>query len=591
MASPRRSHRKRYSALTLSSDTTATLPEYSSWRIDDVPPPDYPQSADEADADTDESASDILPPLASPRTRRFLTPAHRRRHSTSPTASTSSTDPYLDSLLARSVHALEMSNALLQSSMTTHSSLSTLLGPDPTPTDTTTSLEARANDLSARIRTNSGVHAAWLDDLNAIAEHAIADEDTVSRSLPTTASPLQQRLRRTSHARHRSSFDLRTPEIDVEPQQLALAQQWPRARLVSPAPRALTQYVESSSNPDLIQLPSTIGVRSSSSTHFPPEISGSSPSLPTFAPILAEPPTPAYTLLSSFLSRRPSTSTNGSRPPRSRSRPRSQRRASSSTARTDTSSTIVPSRATTPQSQNLSLPRPRRKRPSSSPPAPLTIVPHRPLTPPTENLLLSSSSSESPDTDPHPNPVLSLQALRKILDEQPQHAGRAASEPAPRRAPQFLPRTPRPSPTLGTSTATASISRLFTKSVHMHGTAGHATPRHSALKTPTTPSFGSDGGSRSISGSSTPKRISFAELPESYAGGGSGRGFGKKRKGKGKGKEKDDAEEGKSWWTGWLLGGVKVGGGFDELGRERERDRAGVGAARRQFGGIEEWTV
>ncbi|KAI0307079.1 hypothetical protein B0F90DRAFT_1684969, partial [Multifurca ochricompacta] len=61
-------HRKRISLTRLSSDTTTTLPVYL--RTEDLPddsPPDYPESANEADADTDHSTSDAPLPLISPR--------------------------------------------------------------------------------------------------------------------------------------------------------------------------------------------------------------------------------------------------------------------------------------------------------------------------------------------------------------------------------------------------------------------------------------------------------------------------------------------------------------------------------------------
>ncbi|KAI0053664.1 hypothetical protein FA95DRAFT_469440 [Auriscalpium vulgare] len=632
--SPRRSHRKRFSALTLSSDTTSTLPVYSSWRIDDVPedqPPDYPESADEGDADTDSDTADTLPPLSPTRSRRHLS-SHRRRHSSASPIASTSTDPYLDSLLARSVHALELSNALLQSSMSTQTSLSAVLAADGPTTES--GLEARAQDLSARIRTNSGVHRGWMDDLNLIAEQAIGDEGPVSRSLPVPPSPLQMRR---SHAHTHSSMDLRTVaaiEDGSEPQ-LALAQAWPRARLVAPAPRALTQYIESTEDPEFILLPSTLGVRSATSSHFSPEISGPSPrqSPPPTQPTPSEPSTPAYNLLSSFIPRRASTSSNGSRLSlSSRSRSRPKRRASSgsggpSDRASRTPSTIGRSRTPTPvsslPSQNMQpgSPRARRKRPSSSPPAPLHLSPHlsphrpiattRPLTPPTENLLPSSSGSSpsSSPSDSRPNPVLTLQALRKILDDAPPPASpqisRTASEPPPTvRKPAFQPRTPRPPPTLGTSTATASISRLFSpKHVHLHGASSRATPRHSVLKSglptsdglvPPSPAFSSGG-----SGASTPKRISFAELPESYAGVSSGRGFEKKRarKGKGKGKGRDsEDDEPRGWWRTWFAAGptLHAGVGPEEgIGKERERG----GGARMVpgrgfgFGAVEEWAV
>lgn len=655
-----RSHRKRLSITRLSSESTPALPVYL--RTEDLPddrPPDYPESAHEADADTDTSTPDTLLPLSSPRPRPRR---HRRRRSASPVASPSG-DPYLDSLLARSVHALEMSNALLQSSISTHTSLSAVLAVDSPVADS--SLEARARDLSSRIRVNSMVHANWMDDLAAISEHITIDyqpdalglslalEDAISRSLPTDPSPLQQRA---PHHRNHSSSDLRQIKADtVNPAEPHLRlSTWCRNRLISPAPRALTQYVESNADPDAIYLPSTLGLRSSSSTHFPSGISSPSPP-PPLAPAPApsspshsavhEPSTAAYTLLSSFLNRRSSTSSAGSHvSSRSRSERPGKATTETATISSRASSTVVPSRSRTP----LSSPSCSRigKRSLSLPPVPPPLVlPTRPLTPPTENpslSSLSSASSSNASSDPHPNPVLSLQALRKILDDQPRPPPTLHAPPAgraPPRRPAFLPRTPLPAPTLGTSSATASVSRLFTKPVHMHsGSLSRGEPRQSALKgglrTPQSPASSNGGsgplllappdrstgpgGSSGSSARSTPKRISFAELPEPYGserGGGSGRGFekkrskrAKKRSGKGKGKSKGDADAAgsddgededededndKGWWAKLFLGTGSARG--LSLGRPEERVESriarGLGSRGGFGGGIEDWAV
>jgi len=655
----KRSHRKRFSVTRLSTDSTATLPAYP--RTENLPddlPPDYPESANEADADTDHSTSDdTLSPLASPRPRRLH--AHRRRHSAS-TAVSSPTDPYLDSLLARSVHALEMSNALLESSISTHSSLSAVLAVDTPVVES--SLETRARNLSSRIGVSSDVHANWLDDLAVISEHLTADSDSrpdalglslshddpISRSLPVGPSPLQLRARR--HHRHRSSTDLRQVSVEtsgLDEPHLRLSN-WPRSRLISPAPRCITQYVESNADPDTILLPSTLGLRSSSSAHVPPGMSPASPSRPSPSlphTTLAEPSTRAYTLLSSFLTRRPSTSSTTSHPS---SCSYSEHYATGST---DTATNLSRAFNTAVSSCNGTTPfsspthsRARARKRLSTPPLipPSLVLPTRTLTPPTENpslsSLSSSSSSSNHSSDPHPNPVLSVQALRKILDDQPNAPpmSRAQSEGRAPRRPTFLPRTPLPAPTLGTSTATASVSRLFTKPVHMHSGSPSREPRPSALKsglgTPQSPisvdgflspgrSTGA-GGSSASSARSTPKRISFAKLPEPYGserGGGSGRGFekrssarrGKKRsgkagKGKGKGKSKADALEDASdgsdgsdeddemgWWARLLLGSTHPRG--LSLGRAEDRIEAriarGLGSRGGFGGGIEDWAV
>jgi hypothetical protein len=649
-----RSHRKRFSVTRLSTDTTATLPAYP--RTENSPddrPPDYPESANEADADADHSSSDdTLLPLASPRPRRLH--PHRRRHHASPTSASSRTDPYLDSLLARSVHALEMSNALLQSSISTHSSLSAVLAVDTPVVES--SLEARARNLSSRIGVNSGVHANWLDDLAAISEHFATEpvsrpdalglslsnhdhDDPISRSLPVGPSPLRQRGARPHHRNH-SSTDLgqiSAEATDLDEPHLRLSN-WSRSRLISPAPRAITQYVESNADADSILLPSTLGLRSSSSAHLPPTI----PSPPTFSlpqSTLAEPSCTAYTLLSSFLTRRSSTnSTISHASSTSRSEHNSRNSTDTSAGLSRGSGTAASSRTRTPFSSPTRSRTGTGKR-SITPPLvpPSLVLPTRTLTPPTENPSLSSLSStpsSNPSSDSHPNPVLSLQALRKILDDQPNAPlmSRAQSEGRVHRRPTFLPRTPLPAPTLGTSTATASVSRLFTKPVHMHSGSPSREPRPSALKsgsrTPQSPaesdgflvpgrSTGGAGGSSGSSARSTPKRISFADLPEPYGserGGGSGRGFEKRStrrkrrsrcgrdKGKGKSRvdvmgddsdESDESDEDQGWWARLLLGSTHPRG--MSLGRAEDRIEAriarGLGSRGGFGGGMEDWAV
>jgi hypothetical protein len=170
----------------------------------------------------------------------------------------------------------------------------------------------------------------------------------------------------------------------------------------------------------------------------------------------------------------------------------------------------------------------------------------------------------------------------------------------------------------------------------MHSGSPSREPRPSALKsgsrTPQSPisvdgfltpgrSTGA-GGSSASSARSTPKRISFAKLPEPYGseqGGGSGRGFekrsrarrrGKKRSGKGgqgKGKSKADALEDASdgsdmsdeddemgWWARLLLGSTHPRG-LSALGRTEDRIEAriarGPGSRGGFGGGIEDWAV
>lgn len=338
-----RHSRKRISVSRLSSDTTATLPEYEyssqpAWLRSqqqvqaqataaaaaddgDLPsdrPPDYPESADEADAETDESVSELPIPISisspythpyphSPRRSPHRYPSQqsrRRQPQLVPLASAS--DPYLDSLLERSVHALEMSNTLLQSSMSTQSSLAFLNSDQGIDR----SLENRARLLEGRMRNERGYHESWMDDLDEITRGveglfpptAEADagpsSSAISQSLPTHNDSILRRHARTRHG-HRSSSsnsDLRTinastsstshshshsqSQVDLSETGHLRLSQWDRDRLVSPPPRALTQYIESTDADAFIHLPSTLGLRASSSQFADLSSSSTHPSAP-----------------------------------------------------------------------------------------------------------------------------------------------------------------------------------------------------------------------------------------------------------------------------------------------------------------------
>ncbi|OBZ70367.1 hypothetical protein A0H81_09641 [Grifola frondosa] len=185
------------------------------------------------------------------------------------------------------------------------------------------------------------------------------------------------------------------------------------------------------------------------------------------------------------------------------------------------------------------------------------------MTPPIEELSTSSDSSTSETL----HVDRTVESLRQILERQKcascsnhQDKSRSTSCASDKRTiplPAFL--SPPPvAPISGTSTATASVSRLFSKPRHSSSTRPPSPPRHSSLKNrsaPPTPlsatpssSFlhvpdafrvvrAASVGSQTSSGRSTPKRISFAELPESYASSkpdGAGSKFkGKNNKGKG----------------------------------------------------------
>lgn len=658
---PRRTHRKRHSAIRLSSDTTATLPVYTSpiWqRPRELPedsdrPPDYPSSAEDADEESDpDNEVQVVyvpplspPPLASPRRiRRYPGAAARRRL----TGSTSD----LDSLLQRSVHALEMSNALLQSSMSTQSSLTALLATDNVAD---LSLDRSARSISTSIRGRGNIHENWMDDLDEISKGvnglfgedaavriaSSSAESSVSRSLPTSSMPsmAQRHWRRPSLNFHKAATTDSAPHLH-------LSSEVDRTELIAQAPRALTLYIASTDDPDSIVLPSTLGLRTSASSHssdwrspesLPPStmpysgLKNASASLPVLTDRPSDPSTPAYNLLSSFMTQQT--------PPSSFQTPKSspfsfrRRRGSGSTTSTSTERGICFSNSPTKRmtqaspdsfrierrgsgSRSRSL---TPKRLASPNPAP------RPMTPPIEELSASSSSSASSD---HPHAYRTVQSLRKILDEQPVIDDKKSDSAIPERlkAPAFLPRSPPPAASFGTSTATASISRLLTKSIHHSSTRPPSPPRQSSMKRssapvtplPMTPSsststipelFGAGMarmmGSANSSGHSTPKRISFAQLPEPYASSrpeGSARFRAKqsrsRSKGKGKGKAKSqvdkDREESGSWWNWWLLGASGANNGNLSAQRHEERmeDRAARSLGGRPgFGGLDEWAV
>ncbi|KAJ8586669.1 hypothetical protein M405DRAFT_345768 [Rhizopogon salebrosus TDB-379] len=622
---PRKKHRKRISVSRLSSDTVQTLPEYTyssplNWSKpfssahseghESDRPPDYPDS-DEADAE--EQAAVYVPQhyqLNPPR----HTPSYRRRRKRQ-SISVSEADPFLDALLERSVHALEMSNALLQSSISTQSSLSALLSPEGQDR----SLEVRARNLSTRIRLNSGVHGTWMNHLEEISKDvdglldeditAKADRAAISQSLPTS------NIRGLRNRRRPSLLELNGSSSSSSQLQFSYPR---RDVLVAPAPRALTQYVESTADPYTIILPSTLGLRTSASSHpadwqdqnsaslqelqssHPlPVLSGQPQEFPTLAYNLlsniakrsesATPPPPAAMSPRAFASRRGSASTcsteRGSKSPMS---PSSRRRKQSSPDRTSESASR--SRSTTP------------RRPVSPSP--------RVMTPPIEELSATSSS----DSSDHPTGYRTVQSLRKILDEQ---TSSTSVNSIPRkdlkqlRSPNFMPVTPAPTPIAGTSTATASISRLYTKGRHSSSTRPPSPPTHSSLKVrsvPPTPAPSPSTtsllevfengmakvlGSNPPSGISTPKRISFAELPESYASSRPGaskfqqkKSRSRKRKSKGKGKDEEDEMGG--WFKSlFSVGHVSSGSGRIE---DRIEDRRGWGS-RPGCGTLDDWAV
>jgi len=304
--------RRKTASLRLSSDSIPPqLPLYSSpphtnpaWnRFDQVPPfhdkpPDYPESSEDADADESDQEFPVhkrrqaspqiyvSPFQSSPRKTRRLPQQH---HSPSPSLTShrtrhhprnsnvlqhraTSSDVYLDSLLARSVHALEISNTLLQSSFATNtkSSMTAVLSSDSPVED---SLEQSATGLSKRIMKNKDLQKNWIDDLEEIGKRvdSLFGEQTeteggttrpspnhISQSLPTSSAlPPSLAERRRGH----NSPSL-SPVTPASEGQLNYSNH-DRTHFISPAPRALTVYIGSDDvNPDAIKLPPTLGIRS-----------------------------------------------------------------------------------------------------------------------------------------------------------------------------------------------------------------------------------------------------------------------------------------------------------------------------------------
>ncbi|KAL4247094.1 hypothetical protein ABKN59_001293 [Abortiporus biennis] len=664
----RRGHRKRISALRLSSDSTVpTLPLYTSppWqRTVELPedpsdrPPDYTDSAEEADADTDDNDSDIepqnqrvyvpsTPPLSfSPRrlthrrSQASRSSGSGRRHTTSSTS-----DPYLDSLLARSVHALEMSNALLQSSMSTQTQLSHVLSSDSAADE---SLETHALVLSSRIKANDNVQS-WMNNLEQISrgvdclfeegegsQAGPSREEPISRSLPTNG--LVDRIKQ-SHLR-RPSLEFRRNGNGSGDSQLQYTNH-DRHDLIAPPPRALTMYVDSTDDPSAIILPHTLGLRST--TTLPPTPIPSDFSFPSrqsecsIASTSTAESKRAVDVLSFYASSVPASTSSFFK----------SRRSSISTSpckNTQTRRTKSP-----PPPITITGPTPNGRSPNRSRSRSVTPLRtgspskvHRPMTPPIEEL---SASSESSASSKSLHVDRTLESLRNILEKQPAPtrptSSTSSKPPLPR--PSLL-SPPSVAPSSGTSTATASVSRLFTKSRHHASTRPPSPPRHSSLKvrsTPATPTSHSPSPSVSMlsipdaivnglglsSGHSTPKRISFAELPESYSSSrphsdtSPTRSFRSSKSSKssktikaksskrkssslkaGDGNGSEDSNGGNGWWTGWLLGaagssgasGLSMGASRSGgIGRQDDRlIRSSSWSNRPGFGNsLEDWAV
>ena len=464
-----REHPKRKStSLRLSTDSIPPqLPLYSSppqpnpsWnRFDPFVdnPPDYPESSEEADADESDQEDSIhqrrhpspqvyvSPFQSSPRkTRRFPHQYHSQSPSlTSPRTrlyargsalrhAATNSDTYLDSLLARSVHALEISNTILQTSLSTQSSMNTTLSTNSPAED---GLEESETGSSRQMTKGKDLQKGWIDDLEEIGKRidGLFGEQTetgggpssghgqesrttveppdatspVSQSLPTP-SGLPQTLaeRRRGHQSPPLTVVTQTSEGQLN------YSAHDRSHFVAPPPRALTVYIGSDdTDPDAIKLPPTLGIRS------PPQLahphlfqSATPPTSPSpsssrrtsfsngYTPEMSA-ATRAYDILASYVApQRTPSKIARSLPFGSNISPIRQRNQTSPTPPDGSRGrSLTPLRAVRMDSQ------------SNSP-----ILVSKPLTPPIEELSPTNSSSES-DTQTN----FAVTSLRKIfMDDQ-----------------------------------------------------------------------------------------------------------------------------------------------------------------------------
>jgi len=294
--------RRQYASDKVASPTTTSapstvLPEYTP-EVTSPSASDAPPTYTDVDAE-DEGDDEPLPlPMTSSLSRRrSLTttrtsasvPSRRpashqgKRRSSSSKPSTKQSngdDLYLDSLLARSVHALELSNALLQSTMSTKSSLTSVLHSEDI---LDRSLARQQRNITATLREGQLLQATWMGEMREVVEdvedlfddggspYSMRDEywphaATMTGSLPSTSSsPLS------SLAPRRPSTRALLPEHSRTTSSSSGGALRRGERPRSPPPRALTQYVsvahsrgtttETTANQDSIYLPSTTGLR------------------------------------------------------------------------------------------------------------------------------------------------------------------------------------------------------------------------------------------------------------------------------------------------------------------------------------------
>ncbi|KDQ08239.1 hypothetical protein BOTBODRAFT_38070 [Botryobasidium botryosum FD-172 SS1] len=580
---------KRASFSRLSTETVGTLPEYSSppqrlptkfamnpWNEEQAEPPVYtapaamhtPPREDTRMPDTAEDADEELEEVRAPRRRRVR---HRRSFSQS--------DSYLDTLLERSVKALEISNNLLQSSIATKSSISALLVED---SEVDRSLDERAKFLSHRIETSDAqeVH------IKEVVEDFL-EEDRISRSLPLDHGGL---MASNYHAQSSSQAEL-SRHRPTESYQRFTSYRFPRGHMPSDTAQGYASDVSNARPP-----------ASRDRRKSPPRSRLFVPASPILTNSMFQPSTPAYNLLSNIASREatsrpisPAIST-ATTPQTShflyQSRPE-QRRVVSGSRLVSAFANFLPS---PPPPPTLSEPPKPSRIPNTSPARGL-----RKSRPSTPNLIAaytpspqrqrsnsasypagapggqhsaesstmvgstSSTLSSRRKSLPTKSDSLTAQTLRRILEASDSTArDPPLSEVAAGKLPAFGERRRRSSSVIKKFqpmtpqriTVASTAVDVPASTVYALERAPEAaplppsplrpqrlTPRHSALKTPST--------SRPVSPSPSPRAVAFSPLPPKYR-------VERPLPRKGKPKTKADAKKDDSTWLSSLIAGIPL---------------------------------
>ncbi|KAG9019550.1 hypothetical protein FRB90_000859 [Tulasnella sp. 427] len=291
--SPSRGSSTRPRPLLLSGPTDDTASQVQAWANDVAvasPPPTYPGFEDDAPQEEEFVEDKDLPPLSP------VSPSGPRNKKVRRTRSVGRTNDRLDQLLERSVMALEASNALLQSSLTTHSSLAAVLADSSFDRSMDVQIRYLARRMGAEgsqengldrvleevvgLISSSGLEDAHLAPLSSSVENAAAaadepgatssmgyDIEGLTRSLP--AEDHMEQMRMQQLASSPSLSKIRRNKTSTGSQRRLRLSDGPRPR--SPPPRPFTQVIsvespnrvgyEGNENLETIVLPSTSGVR------------------------------------------------------------------------------------------------------------------------------------------------------------------------------------------------------------------------------------------------------------------------------------------------------------------------------------------